>query len=152
MLYSGPAQLRSVEPLLLLVEELAVQIARQWRRRPPAPRRARGAVLKPGADTPHWLAMVELVRPHLRRRGAKALLARELGLNKGRVTQFFSRPSAMPDAERTLLLLTWMRRQPRSGAPTKLLIKNFGSAAEAPRKRRGAAVEALRVARGKVAH
>lgn len=116
MLYSGPAQLRSVEPLLLLIESLGVEIVRELRKRSRPRARPRGRILRPGIETPHWLALVELARPHLRRRGAKALLARELGLHKGRVSQFFSRQTAMPDAERTLLLLIWLMKQTRSVA------------------------------------
>jgi hypothetical protein len=44
------------------------------------------------------------------------LLARWLGLDASRVTEFFSKNSAMPDAERTLMLVQWlaMRRAGRS--------------------------------------
>ncbi|MDB6115176.1 MAG: hypothetical protein JWQ83_1217 [Lacunisphaera sp.] len=76
----------------------------------PAPIR-RGATLRPGVDTPLWRALVTAIRPLLQRRGAKALLARELGLHRSRLTQFFVKQAAMPDAERTLLLLEWYRKQ-----------------------------------------
>jgi len=56
--------------------------------------------------------VVALVGPRLRRRGARALLARELGLHRARIGEYFNRPSAMPDAERTLRLLVWLSRQP----------------------------------------
>jgi len=114
MLYSGPARLRHLDPLLSLIEIAAVELARELRRHA-VPRRParRNATLRPGVETPHWLALVEMVRPLLRRRGAKALLAYELGLHRGRITQFFTRRSAMPDAERTLLLLFWLARQDR---------------------------------------
>jgi hypothetical protein len=83
-------------------------------------RRRRGATLRPGADTPLWQALAAAVRPHLRRRGTRALLARELGLHPSRVTEFFMRGTAMPDAERTLLVLLWLSRQesPAKGAAT----------------------------------
>ncbi len=116
MLYSGPARLRSVEPLISLIEELAVTVARELRKRSRSKPIRRGATLRPGVDTPHWLALAELVRPHLRKRGAKTLLARELGLHPSRVTQFFRKGAAMPDAERTLLLMIWLVKQARGVA------------------------------------
>ena len=109
-----PGILRRAPLLDVLLEGLdqaAIEIARRgrryWRARH---RRRRGATLRPGIDTPHWLALAAAVRPHLRRRGNKALLARELGLDPSRITEFFVRRSAMPDAERTLLLLQWLSR------------------------------------------
>jgi len=111
MLYPGPARLRSLNPLLTLIETAAVDLAREMRRRTKPALRRRQTTLRPGHETPHWLALVELARPHLRRRGAKALLARELGLHRGRVSQYFTRQSAMPDAERTLRLLFWLLRE-----------------------------------------
>jgi hypothetical protein len=92
------------------IEALGMALARfaHRRLRPHRPR-PRGATLRPGADTPLWLALVGLVRPHLRRRGAKALLARELGVDPSRITEFFGTRSAMPDAERALRLILWLR-------------------------------------------
>jgi hypothetical protein len=58
-----------------------------------------------------------MVLPKLQRRGTKALLARELGLHRARMGDYFIRRRAMPDAERTLHLLTWLARQP-SGTQT----------------------------------
>ncbi len=78
--------------------------------RPRAPR-SRGSTVRPGGATPRWLALVAAVRPHLRRRGEKSLLARQLGLHPARMHEFFIARSAMPDAERTLLLLGWLRRK-----------------------------------------
>lgn len=116
MLYPGPARLRSVEPLLELIETAAVEVARELRKRTKPKPVKRGGTVRPGVETPHWLALVELVRPHLRRRGAKALLARELGLHRSRVTHFFTANSAMPDAERTLVLLLWLLKRSRQVA------------------------------------
>ena len=92
------------------IEALGMALCRiaARRLRPHRPR-ARGATLRPGAGTPHWLALVAIVRPHLRRRGAKALLARELGVDPSRITEYFGSRTAMPDAERTLLLILWLR-------------------------------------------
>lgn len=53
-----------------------------------------------------------MIRPKLRKRGARALLARELGLHRARMGEFFFRRTGMPDAERTLRLLLWLARQP----------------------------------------
>lgn len=73
----------------------------------------RGATLRPSVDTPLWNALVAAVGPHLQRRGARALLARELGLHRARMHEYFDRQTAMPDAERALELLLWLSRQPR---------------------------------------
>lgn len=82
------------------------------RREARRPRVKRGATLRPSDDTPMWNALVSLVEPKLRRRGARALLARELGLHRARMGDYFNRRSMMPDAERTLRLLIWLSRQP----------------------------------------
>ena len=82
------------------------------RREARRPRIKRGATLRPSDDTPLWNALVSLVEPRLRRRGVSALLARELGLHRARMGEYFRRHAAMPDAERTLRLLVWLSRQP----------------------------------------
>ena len=76
----------------------------------------RGATLRPGVDTPLWRALSVAIKPLLKRRGAKALLAAELGLHRSRITCYFVTGTAMPDAERTLLLLDWFGRQRRTEA------------------------------------
>jgi hypothetical protein len=97
--------------LLGLLEDSAVAIARLARRRvKPRPRPRRGATLRPGVETPLWLTLVAHVRPHLRGYGAKSRLARELGVDAARISQFFVTRTASPDAERTLLLLLWLGR------------------------------------------
>jgi hypothetical protein len=95
-----------------LIAELAFLAAKAGvqRLRPPRPRPRRGATLRPGPDTPLWLALAAQIQPRLQRRGARALLARELGLHRMRMTEYFFRRSAMPDAERTLELLLWLAR------------------------------------------
>lgn len=95
-----------------LLEDLAVALAQEARKRMKARPRARGATLRPGLETPLWNALMESVRPYLRRHGAKTLLARELGLAPARVSDF-ARGRAMPDAERALELLLWVARQQR---------------------------------------
>ena len=86
--------------------------AMRKRREARRPRIKRGATLRPSDDTPLWNALISLVGPRLRRRGARALLARELGVHRARIGEYFKRESAMPDAERTLRLLVWLSRQP----------------------------------------
>jgi hypothetical protein len=68
----------------------------------------RGQTLRPGPDTPLWNALVPEIRVQLARRGDKARLARYLGLPRQRVDDFLQGRRALPDAERTLLLLTWL--------------------------------------------
>ncbi len=82
------------------------------RREARRPRIKRGATLRPSDNTPLWNALVSLVGPRLRRRGTRALLARELGVHRARIGEYFKGHSAMPDAERTLRLLVWLSRQP----------------------------------------
>lgn len=84
--------------------------ARALRRRP-----KRGLTLLPGPDTPLWNELVRQVRPHLRRRGSKNLLAHRLGISRHRLYVCLTAGRAFLDAERTLLLLVWLqsRRQGR---------------------------------------
>jgi hypothetical protein len=120
MRYNGGARLTQLLSLVEIVEYLAVEVARDLRRRVKSVPRRRGATLRPGIDAPLWLALVSLVEPHLRRRGAKALLAHELGLHRSQVSKFFGAKSAMPDAERTLELIAWLSRQREAAGPGKI--------------------------------
>jgi len=83
------------------------------RARPRAPRR--NLTLRPGAETPLWNELVRQVRPHLRRYGAKAQLARLLGVPRQRLQDCLRAKSACLDAERTLLLLGWLGFFQRGG-------------------------------------
>jgi hypothetical protein len=85
--------------------------ARERRRAPKA-----GRTLLPGPDAPLWSQLVRYVRPHLRRRGSKNLLAHFLGISRQRLYLCLTRRGAFLDAERTLLLLAWLqaRRQGRT--------------------------------------
>lgn len=67
--------------------------------------------LKPGSETPLWNEMKNRLQFHTSKHGSKAILARELGLPRQRIHQFLREGSAMSDAERTLLLLTWLINQ-----------------------------------------
>lgn len=102
------------EFLMLAAAEAAKAGVRRLR---PAPiRRSRGGTLRPGAATPLWLALVAEVRPRLRRRGARMLLARELGVHCSRITEYFISRTAMPDAERAIELMLWLARAKQSEA------------------------------------
>src|SRR5512142_3552287 len=74
----------------------------------PARRPRKGAALHPGKDTPLWNALAAEVRPHLRQRGAQAKLGHLLALDRQAIHAMFVARSRMPDAERTLQLLTWL--------------------------------------------
>jgi hypothetical protein len=89
------------------LQRVAVQLP------PPRTTRPRGSKLRPGPLTPLWNALVLTVRPHLQYWGAQSNLARMLGVPAQRVHDYFVRQSAMPDAERVLLLLGWLAQ----GAP-----------------------------------
>ncbi len=68
----------------------------------------KGAALHPGKDTPLWNALAAEVRPHLRKYGAQVNLGRLLGLDRQTIHACFVARTRMPDAERTLQLLTWL--------------------------------------------
>ncbi|MBI2514226.1 MAG: hypothetical protein HYV96_19815 [Opitutae bacterium] len=106
-----PARLRTANFLVELLDDAAVGLARELRKRTRAKPRSRGATLRPGIETPLWNALVEEIRPHLGKRGEKAMLARELGLHRSQVSKFFARGTAMPDAERALQVLLWLARR-----------------------------------------
>ncbi len=97
-----------VENLYWLALDAADRVARSRR-----PRRApkRGRTLLPGPDTPLWSELVRQVQPHLRRRGSKNQLARLLALPRQRLYVCLTAGRAFLDAERTLLLLAWLRAQ-----------------------------------------
>ncbi len=105
----------SISPLAETLHDLvavAVITAREARQkkaqRPPATGFAARSTLRPSEETPLWnelrTRIVKLTEP----RGQKTLLARQMGLPRQRVHKFLREGSAMPDAERTLWLLTWV--------------------------------------------
>jgi hypothetical protein len=77
----------------------------------PRPRRTQKScqALSPGVRTPLWNELVRQVRPHLRRRGSKNLLAHLLGIPRQRLYVCLKARRACLDAERTLLLLAWLQ-------------------------------------------
>jgi len=99
--------------------EAAAARAKAARRRHRAPRR--GLTLRPGPDTPLWRELVRQMRPHLRKYGAKAQLARLLGLPRQRLQDCLKAGSASLDAERTLLLLGWLGFFQRGGELTPVV-------------------------------
>jgi hypothetical protein len=114
-------RLASLFSLLDLLELAAREIARDAQQKYTGrkPRSRRGTTLRPGIDTPLWNAVVPLVRARLRRKGDRALLARELSLHRARIGEYFDRPTAMPDAERTLRLLLWLNRSAPPAPPKR---------------------------------
>lgn len=94
--------------LIFLTQRLARVAARQLPRGP----KRRNATLRPGPDTPMWNALVLSVRPHLRRRGEKTNLGRELGVPPQRIHEYFVARTATPDAERVLCVLRWLATRP----------------------------------------
>lgn len=108
MPYSKLGQLLAMGEAVSTAARALDRVARQKLKPKPVPR---GGTLRPGVATPLWRALVVATRPLLKRRGAQALLAHELGLHRARITDFFVTQTAMPDAERTLRLIEWYRQQ-----------------------------------------
>jgi hypothetical protein len=104
------------EGLIWVSRQLARAAARRTSRKPPS----HNSTLRPGPDTPMWNALILAVRPHLRRRGEKSNLGRELGVPPQRIHEYFVARTAAPDAERILLLLHWLATRPNGkiGAPS----------------------------------
>lgn len=114
----GP--LGQIGEVLLAVADGAVAAARAEARRARAARIRRSnqearrcCALQPGAETPLWNELVRRVAVQLRKRGAKAQLARELALPRQRLQDCLKAKRAMLDGERTLLLLMWLAARER---------------------------------------
>jgi predicted nucleic acid-binding Zn ribbon protein len=109
---------RSLEGVLILLElfKVAAVAATEAARRNliRSRRQRRGKTLHPGADTPLWNILAGALNEECKKYGAKASLARHIGLPRQRMHDFLRGKSAMPDAERALMLLQWLadRRQP----------------------------------------
>ena len=67
-----------------------------------------GKARRPGAHSPLWNVFAVQLRRALRPRGAKARLARYLGVPRQRLTDFVSAKRRLPDAELTLRLVHWL--------------------------------------------
>lgn len=70
---------------------------------------------RPGEESPLWNRLAAAVRAEVKAPGAKARLARYLGLPRQRLNDFLNRRSRLPDAEVALQLLYWLaaKRQGR---------------------------------------
>ena len=112
---------RSLEGVLILLElfkEAAVAAAKAARWNLVRSRQQRrGKALRPGANTPMWNILVGALNEECKKYGAKAKLARHIGLPRQRVHEFLRGKSAMPDAERALVLLHWLAEQRQQPAP-----------------------------------
>jgi hypothetical protein len=98
------------DEIVLSLFRLALTAAQRARRTRLARRAPKvGRTLLPGPDTPLWNELVRQVRPHLRRRGSKNLLAHLLGIPRQRLYRCLKANRAFLDAERTLLLLAWLQ-------------------------------------------
>ena len=84
-------------------------------------RRKKGrATMRPGAETPLWNIVIDETKKEFRKRGAKASLARRLGIPRQRVNDFLHARSRLPNAETTLRLVSWIceqRSQAAQAAP-----------------------------------
>lgn len=96
--------------LSVAARELLVAVAKQV---PASKRKRRGATNRPGPTTPMWNALSAAVRLEIKRYGEKSKLGRLLGVPPQRVHDYLKARSAMPDAERTLLLLVWLSQRRR---------------------------------------
>jgi hypothetical protein len=86
-----------------------MSVVRAQNRRGPRPRVRRWQRLRAGVDTPLWNALAAAVETQLRQRGAKARLARFLGVSRQRLHLLIVAKRAYPDAERALLLQLWLQ-------------------------------------------
>jgi len=105
----------AVAELMLILWKAACVPAQKPVRRRAQDVSGKNCTLRPGSETPLWNQLVKTVRPLLKQRGAKALLARELGLPRQRVHEFLVGRTAQPGAERALFLLAWAARRWRRG-------------------------------------
>lgn len=113
-----PAHLPGALALTLL--DLADATLRDVQRaRRHARRRRIGGTLRPGAGTPLWNELVKQATPLLAKRGAKAMLARQLGISRQRLRHCLKAQRACLDGERVLLLLCWVTAR-QAGRPRPL--------------------------------
>jgi len=112
-----PRHLDEIGELGVILADAATDYLKNRRKAFQLSRRPRkGAALHPGKETPLWNALVAEVRPHLRRYGAQVSLGRLLALDRQAIHAYFVARTRMPDAERTLQLLTWLIAM-RQGRP-----------------------------------
>lgn len=97
----------------LLAEAAALAARSAHKQIKKAMRPRRGQTLRPGNHTPLWNELVGIVRDNLKTYGDKARLGRFLGLPRQRIDDYLRGKTALPDAERTLLLLHWLDSKKR---------------------------------------
>ena len=114
-----PPQLKPAAAIADGMVLLAQRLARVAARQASGARLKRGATLRPGTETPMWNTLVLAVRPHLRKWGRKSNLGRELGVPPQRIHEYFVARTAIPDAERTLLIMRWLAVQSSPPAPAR---------------------------------
>lgn len=95
-----------IAELLFSTAEAMIKEGIQKARKPK--RRSVGATLRPGKYTPLWNTLVAEIRPHLKEHGEQAKLARILGVQRQTINTWVTSRTRMPDAERTLLLVSWL--------------------------------------------
>lgn len=109
MSYYQHPQLVALGTLLDVLSEAARESAIAAQKHYRARRRKSiGATLRPGPDTPLWNELSKITAGKLLRYGDKANLARELGVPRQRVHEYFVSQTACPDTERALRLLIWL--------------------------------------------
>lgn len=109
----GPHIHPRLEPIFTLFDLVEATARAAGRAAHRARRRPRGATLRPGPATPLWNELARFAASRVTRYGAKAHLARCLGVPRQRVHEYLVARTACPDAERVLRLLVWLRAQPR---------------------------------------
>jgi hypothetical protein len=113
-----PVALEISAGLAVLLAVTALATIRQKAKITLRPKRGRrGQTLRPGLDTPLWNELASVVRSELTRYGEKAKLGRILGLPRQRVYELLNSRLHLPDAERTLLLLSWLHARRRGLDP-----------------------------------
>ncbi len=108
-----PTALHQLEPIADAILAAAERTARSVARYHAHRARRRYRMLRPGLDTPLWNELAASALRFLKRRGEKAQLARVLGIPRQRIHKLLVERSALPDAERTLLLLCWVAARQR---------------------------------------
>jgi hypothetical protein len=96
-------------------EAAALKVSKLTRPR----RRGSYSTRRPGAETPMWNICATLIREELQPPGAKARLARFLGIPRQRLNDYLKGRNRQPDAELTLQMLNWLS-QKRAGRDLSL--------------------------------
>ncbi|MFA5263276.1 MAG: hypothetical protein WC378_05580 [Opitutaceae bacterium] len=100
-------QAMQIGGLLYDLAEITIRQA-QAKAKNPSIRRRKGCTLRPGPATPLWNELLRQAKPFLQKRGAKVELARILGIPRQRIHEYFRSGTAIPDAERCILLICWV--------------------------------------------